>query len=201
MLGTTRRKIVAALVAVGAIAAIAVGTSLAGGGVGGQVVGGGASANAKPFAAPVGHGIDTVVVTQGPANSYAGSTPTPTVLPGMSVQITVPAGHTALLIARFSAESSCSGGDSGSTNWCVVTIRVDGNATQPATGADFAFDSTDNGNALSYGLESHAMERYIQVGAGTHTVHVLGSTTLNGAEQPTFWTGERELTVESSLTS
>jgi hypothetical protein len=197
MLGTFRRKLAALAIVAVAAAGIAVGTSLAGGGGRGQVVGGG-SAAAPAVSDPVAGGVFVVAVAQGPANSTVGSTATPTMLPGMSVQVTVPAGQTALLVARFSAESACYGDDAGQPDWCIATITVNGNPMFPNTGTDFAFDSTDSGNATSASWESHAMERWMKVGPGTYTVRVLGSVRQFGSTTPTFWTGERELTVEAS---
>ncbi|MBV9487251.1 MAG: hypothetical protein JO246_14485 [Frankiaceae bacterium] len=159
-----------------------------------------ASSGVHPATNVTGQGIDQVVVAYDGPNSTVGSAPTPAPLPGMTVQITVPSGFTALLIARFSAESACYGGDAGQPEWCTATIKANGVEMSPQTGSDFAFDSTDNGAESNASWESHAMERVRRVPAGTYTVRVFGLTTLFGTSQPTFWTGERVLTVESSLT-
>jgi len=141
-------------------------------------------------------GPPTIKLVASPDNSTVGSGTTPSLLPGMTTSITVPEGQRALVIARFSAESACYGGDAESPEWCIATMKV-GNANMlPDTGSDFAFDSTDNGSRTSFSWQSHAMERYRTVSAGTYNVKVLASTTQFGSAPPTFWTGERELTVE-----
>jgi hypothetical protein len=109
------------------------------------------------------------------------------------------AGDTILDI-RFSAESACYGGDVGSPEWCSVQILVDGVQAIPnncKNASDFAFDSTDNGNETNASWESHAMERWIRVAEGTHRVLVQGKATQFGSAPPTFWTGERNLTIET----
>jgi len=197
MLGTARRKFAAFAACAAVAAGIGVGGSLA---IAGSTSGQPLTPNSPSLIAN-GHGIDAVAVSESGNNSTVGSTTTQTLLPGMQVRITVPTGHTAILIARFSAESACYGGDTAQPDWCIATIKVGNVEMRPQTGGDFAFDSTDNGSESAASWESHAMERWLQVGAGTYTVHVYGSTTKFGTAQPTFWTGERELTVESSLTS
>jgi hypothetical protein len=68
-------------------------------------------------------------------------------VPGASVPVFVPAGSTRLIMARFSAESSCSGG-AGAQHCSVRIVAVNvanGAVTElsPQSGIDFAFDSTD----------------------------------------------------------
>ncbi len=73
-------------------------------------------------------------------------------VPGMTRTITVPAGTSRLLDARFTAESSCIGG-----SWCsarIVYVTPTGAIVElaPASGTDYAFDSpggeTWEGNAM-----------------------------------------------------
>ena len=63
-------------------------------------------------------------------------------LPGATTTITVPSGQRALIVARFTAESSCfSFTDAGCEG--QVRILIGGVEAAPACGADCAFDSTD----------------------------------------------------------
>jgi hypothetical protein len=93
-------------------------------------------------------------------------------IPGAETTITVPTGYTALIIARYAAESACVGGD-----YASVRILLDGNEMAPVVGTDFAFDSSDSATETAGSWESHAMERFqADVGAGAHTVTAQVST-------------------------
>jgi hypothetical protein len=93
-------------------------------------------------------------------------------MPGAETTITVPTGYTALIIARYAAESACVGGD-----YASVRILLDGNEMAPVVGTDFAFDSSDSATETAGSWESHAMERFqADVGAGAHTVTAQVST-------------------------
>ncbi len=95
-------------------------------------------------------------------------------LPGASTTITVASNTRALVLARFSAESACSGG----TGYCPVRILINGTEADPAVGNDFAFDSTDGGNDTAASWESHAVERSrAYFTPGTYTVRVQYKTT------------------------
>jgi hypothetical protein len=79
-----------------------------------------------------------------------------------STNITVPNGAGSLYLrARFTAESLCT----GITGICRVRI-VYGNGMvpltelEPASGLDFAFDSTDSGAESANSAEGHAIERH-----------------------------------------
>lgn len=99
-------------------------------------------------------------------------------VPGAKVKVTVPGGTNALLLLRFSAESACWSLSFSETSaspgrgWCSVRILVDGVPAQPASGKDFAFDSTSDANESQGSWEGHAMERWFFAGAGTHVVKV-----------------------------
>jgi hypothetical protein len=99
-------------------------------------------------------------------------------VPGAKVKVSVPGGTDALLLLRFSAESACwslsfsEGSASPGRGWCSVRILVDGVPAQPASGKDFAFDSTSDANDSRGSWEGHAMERWFFAGAGTHVVKV-----------------------------
>ena len=108
--------------------------------------------------------------------------------PGGVTTITVPSGQRALLLMRFTAESSCLSGKA--VGWCSVRILVDGVPADPAQGLEFKFDSTPRfaDDAFVY---AHAMDRSRAVGAGTHTVRIQWAT-RNARFQLDDW----HLTVE-----
>jgi hypothetical protein len=144
--------------------------------------------------------VSAVKAVVSAANNTSNSTKTPTLIPGMSLTISVPAHTTAVIDARFSAETSCSGGGS-SSNWCVAEIRVDGKEARPGDGSDFAFSSTQSGVNTVRNWSSNAMERLAQVSsrstATTHTIQVLGFVTdFSSTGTQEFWTGERSLVVD-----
>lgn len=76
-------------------------------------------------------------------------------LPGAVATFTVPANSRDVFIARFTAESVCS----GEVGWCSVRILLNGVEMDPVVGTDFAFDSTDAGTANASSWESHSVER------------------------------------------
>lgn len=106
-------------------------------------------------------------------------------IPGAAVQFNVPRGQRALLLARFSAESICSGG-----SWCsvrIVTVRSGVvREMEPASGTDFAFDSPNDS------WESNSMDRSRLVGRGTYTVKAQAAV-IGGSS---FRLDDWSLTVE-----
>jgi len=76
-------------------------------------------------------------------------------VPGATATFTVPALRKDLFIAQFTAESVCW----GAGGYCPVRILLNGVEMDPASGTDFAFDSTDAGTANSSSWESHSVER------------------------------------------
>jgi hypothetical protein len=89
-------------------------------------------------------------------------------VPSAAVAVTVPAGTSRLISARFNAESLCTG-----PGWCSVRIVyvTAGGATvelAPQSGTDFAFDSAGGS------WEAHAIERTSRsfLPAGSYTVRV-----------------------------
>jgi hypothetical protein len=116
-------------------------------------------------------------------------------LTGASVRITVPRHQRALILARFSAETDCTGGSTG--QWCSARILIGGVEASPASGVDFAMDSVDADDVscdpLTCGWESHSMDRSRgPLGPGTYTVRVQWR--VNGT--PTFRLDDWSLTVE-----
>lgn len=95
-------------------------------------------------------------------------------VPGASATITVPAGHTATVIAQFSAESTCSGGQAGA--WCSVVLLIGATEMDPAEGSSSAFDSSDDGGNNSF--EHNALVRSkTNVSPGTYTVKARAAVT------------------------
>jgi hypothetical protein len=91
-------------------------------------------------------------------------------IPGAAVNVRVPSGSTRLILARYSAESACF----GSSGWCSVRIvAVKGGVTKelaPASGSDFAFDSSNANNETGSSWESHSMDRSDRLSAGLYTI-------------------------------
>ncbi|HUR77270.1 MAG TPA: hypothetical protein VMZ22_04925 [Acidimicrobiales bacterium] len=89
-------------------------------------------------------------------------------VPRAAVTITVPSGTTALLIARFTAQSMCGGAGS---SVCSVRIVDNGTEMEPVSGPAFAFDSQSGTNCICL-AESHSVERVLRVSAGKHRIAV-----------------------------
>ncbi|MFI7539152.1 hypothetical protein [Streptosporangium sp. NPDC049376] len=90
-------------------------------------------------------------------------------IPTASVNVTVPAGTTRFVDARFTAESLCVGDPSA---WCSVRVVAVNSAgttieLQPVTSTDYRFDTPGGAE------EAHALERFSpSLGPGTYTVRV-----------------------------
>lgn len=109
---------------------------------------------------------------------------------GASTSIFVPDGHVATVIARFTAESVCSG-----ASYASVRIMLDGQEMLPDVGNDFSFDSSDGGTEGGDSWESHSVERMeFNVSPGPHLVDVEYSS---GCAQ--FRVDDWTLVVESDL--
>lgn len=115
-------------------------------------------------------GVDAL--STGPIGSFAN-------IPGAYTTITVPPGQTALVIARFTAESSCTTG--GASNYGSVRLVLNGSEMAPVAGTDFAFDTSESEPGDS--RESHAVERFeMGVAPGTHTVVAQWQTDCSALE-------------------
>jgi hypothetical protein len=89
-------------------------------------------------------------------------------VPGATTTIEVPAGQTATIVARFSAETICTGPNG---SWCSARIMIGGTEGDPSVGTDFAIDSP--GTAPGSDWEGHTVARLRNsVAAGTVTVTV-----------------------------
>jgi hypothetical protein len=120
-------------------------------------------------------------------------------VPGAALPVSVPAGSTRLIMARFSAESSCSGG-AGAQHCSVRIVAVNvanGAVTElsPQSGIDFAFDSTDLASETFASWEGHSMDRSDRLDAGDYRLKVQRAVT-NAAV--TFRLDDHSLTVETA---
>lgn len=146
--------------------------------------------------------IQTLFVYDEP-NSTVGSSLVYTVLPGMSAPLTIGGTARKLVLATFGAEAACYGGDKGSPDWCVTRIiaRTGTGAIVPlqpyaGDGTDFAFDSTDRGTETDASWEQKQMSRGRVLAPGTYKIEVEARVKRFGVATPTFWTGERALTIQ-----
>jgi hypothetical protein len=121
-------------------------------------------------------------------------------LPGATTSIQVPAGVTATIDARFTAQSACFSLELAVLDsWCSVRILVDTTEAQPAAGHDFVFDTTNNGAETAADWEANALERFATgVGPGTHTVTVQVATNKGAV---TFELDDWSLVVEAFKSS
>jgi len=118
-------------------------------------------------------------------------------VPGAAVSVSVPAGSTRLIMARFSAESACYGG--AGAQYCKARIVAVNAATgavtelSPKSGSNFAFDSTDSVTETSASWEGHSMDRSDRLDAGDYRVMVQQAVSDAAV---TFWLDDYSLTVE-----
>jgi hypothetical protein len=94
-------------------------------------------------------------------------------VPGATTAFTVPADQKALVLVRFAAEASCSGGNR--QDWCSVRVLVDGHEALPNSGVDYAFDTDDGASEIWHGA---SLDRSVKVGSGLH--HVTGGCLKDG---------------------
>jgi hypothetical protein len=93
-------------------------------------------------------------------------------IPGAKLKVTVPEGKHALLLMRFSAETTCY---TNVLDYCSMRILVDDREGRPSAGRDFHIDS-HYGDETEESQKGRAFARALEVGPGTHTVKVQGST-------------------------
>lgn len=112
------------------------------------------------------------MVTQDTAFSTAGA---PWVdVPGALASVTIPGGMNAYILARFTAESACT----GPGGWCsvrIVIVHPNGvlEELDPVVGTDFAFDTPEAGQPNAFDYESHSVERSSRgLVAGTYRLKV-----------------------------
>jgi hypothetical protein len=116
-------------------------------------------------------------------------------VPGAAVAVTVPAGRTQLINARFTAESNCTRAIPALGGLCstrIIAQRFGGGTVElnPQAGIDYAFDSVATDR-----LEGHALERSIRLTAGTYAIRVQRAVTSNAI---TFRLDDWHLAVEKS---
>jgi hypothetical protein len=135
-------------------------------------------------------------------NMQATNSPSFVNIPNTQVGVVVPSGTTRLVMARFSAESVCWGSWGG---WCSIRIVAQNNATgaftemQPASGEDFAFDSTDQNQETELSWESHSMDRSIRLTAGSYTIRPQWEFQGASRDLSHFELDDYSLTVERAL--
>jgi hypothetical protein len=98
-------------------------------------------------------------------------------LPGALISVTVPAGTSRLITARFTAESQCTGVAGRYCSLRVVAFNAAGGFIElnPQAGLDYAFDSVSTDN-----WEGNALERSIRLGPGTYRIVVQRAVNVAG---------------------
>lgn len=125
------------------------------------------------------------------ADSTAATTSSWVDLPGASTTVTVPAGHKAMLLARFSGESACVG---AGVETCSVRVLIGGAEAAPAADIADVFDSNDSGQEADASWQADSIERWRSpLGAGSYTVKVQYRT--NDADG-TFYLDDWTLVAE-----
>lgn len=126
--------------------------------------------------------------------------------PGGGARVVIPARRSALIMARFTAESRCSGG--GDQNWCEVRILIGGAEGYPQASSfppdTFAFDSTDSDTETIGSWEGHAMDRARCVRARRFArvipIQVQWKVTnTDGGTAPEFWLDDKSLTIQRAV--
>ncbi len=101
-------------------------------------------------------------------------------VPGAAATVSVPAGHTAVIVAHFSASSACIHGTPGDE--CQVRMLLDGSPMHIEDPS--VFDSVNDGDTLD-ARESNSIVRYQEnVGPGAHTVEVQDRVTAADSGNP-----------------
>jgi hypothetical protein len=96
-------------------------------------------------------------------------------IPGATATVSVPAGHTADILARFNGGFSCTADDGNPSGTCSVRILIGGVEGQPATGTSLAIAQVLAGQAP--GLITASVDRSRgPVGHGTYKVVVQERT-------------------------
>jgi hypothetical protein len=98
-------------------------------------------------------------------------------VPGAGVTITVPAGQTQLVQARFTAESTCWWYSGAAYQFCSLRVLADSTEMLPKSGKDAAFDS--NGQ-FDDAWEGNSMERALVLGPGMHRIKLQAAVTDPG---------------------
>ena len=119
--------------------------------------------------------ISRQVKTQTDTTAHSGTTFAS--LAGAFAIVTVPTGSTRLVVARFTAESQCSG---PAENYCTIRISAFNRTTtavtelDPQVGLNHVFHRT-----ASDRFESHSISRAARLPSGSYSIIVQQATTLN----------------------
>lgn len=138
-----------------------------------------ALARTGPTSSIAGRTVTAVrVVRDAIDNAYSETTTTTwTDFPGAATTITVPSNQQALILVRFSGESSCAATSSEGTGYCSVRVLVNGVEAEPSDGDLFAFGVVSEGTFKEY--ESHSVDRSLgPLAPGTYTVKLQWKTTV-----------------------
>jgi hypothetical protein len=120
-------------------------------------------------------------------------------VPFMTASVPIGPNRTALINARFFAESQCTGPSAGA--WCSIRILIAGIPGEPnqGDGSDYAFDSVHNPQDFS---EGHALERHLCVRnlntTTTRFATVIVQRRVVGPAGTSFRLDEMSLTAERS---
>ena len=105
-------------------------------------------------------------------------------LPGSATVIAVPAGHTMLVNARFTAETACY----GSSSICPIQVLIGGVPAGPANGSNVDFDSSEGGTESSASWEAHSIDRSLILGPGSYPVKVQALAFAGATFELRNWT-------------
>jgi hypothetical protein len=116
-------------------------------------------------------------------------------VPGATATISVAANSKALILVRFSAESSCTT-HGGEENYCSLRVLINDVEAEPASGTDFAFVKSTPFTAPPV-AEAHSMERSLgPLSSGTYAVRLQWITVIPTGGFNTFTLDDWSLTVE-----
>lgn len=115
-------------------------------------------------------------------------------IPLATTTVTIPAGQTDRILARFAGESACW----GASGYCQLRILANGVEMNAAGGTNFAFDSSDSNTETAASWESHAIERYRQIANTTNVpLNVIVQVEYRvSVANLNFWIDDWNLTVQ-----
>jgi hypothetical protein len=123
-------------------------------------------------------------------------------VPGMNVDVVVPANQSRLVEAPFYAESRCDGNQTGRCAVRIIATNLaNGGSVElgPASGSDYSFD-TDTAAAADDGEEGHAMSRSRRLSGGANGVTYRIRVQFAVANANTqFRLDDKHLTVNTHL--
>ena len=104
--------------------------------------------------------LSKTIVSQPSSMVFAGSADSVYAnLDGASALVSLEGENGTLVVIQFTAETQCAGGGTDA-GWCGMRVLIDGFEASPGP-ADFAIDSTNEGEEGFASWESHSMQRHI----------------------------------------